>query len=53
MERLLQSIGPNGGDMHVSGAEIDGTEASGYNSRRERVEIEVDDYDEQGGEQEE
>jgi len=37
---------PNGGDMTVSGAEIsDDGEATGYNSRGETVQIEIDDYE--------
>ena len=34
---------PNGGDMTVDGAEIDDSEASGYNSRGDYVDIEIDD----------
>ena len=34
---------PNGGDMSVDGAELDGTSASGINSRGDTVDIEVDD----------
>lgn len=37
---------PNGGDMSVSGAEIDDGEADGYNSRGDSVHVEVDDYEE-------
>lgn len=33
---------PNGGDMTVDGAEIDGGEASGYNSRGDYINIEID-----------
>ena len=33
---------PNGGNMTVSGADLDGREASGYNSRGESVDIELD-----------
>ncbi|MFA5315839.1 MAG: hypothetical protein WC369_00235 [Dehalococcoidales bacterium] len=41
---------PNGGNMSVSGAELDGGEASGTNSRGDRVDIEIDDYDAGGDE---
>ena len=41
---------PNGGDMHVDGAEIQNGEASGYNSRGESVSVELDDDNEQGDE---
>jgi hypothetical protein len=34
---------PNGGDMHVSGAELDGTGASGSNSRGDSIQVEIDD----------
>ena len=44
---------PNGGDMHVDGAEIQNGEASGYNSRGESVSVELDDDDNQGDEDEE
>lgn len=33
---------PNGGDMHVYGADISNGEAQGYNSRGDMVQIEVD-----------
>lgn len=33
---------PNGGNMSVRGADIDGREASGVNSRGDRVQIEID-----------
>lgn len=33
---------PNGGNMSVNGAEIEDNEASGYNSRGDYVEIEID-----------
>jgi len=35
---------PNGGDMTVSGAEISGGEATGFNSRGDSVSVELDDY---------
>lgn len=44
---------PNGGDMTVSGAEISGGEASGYNSHGDKVDISIDDYDDNSGEGEE
>src|SRR3954451_8639767 len=34
---------PNGGDMSVDGADLDGTTASGINSRGDSIDIEVDD----------
>ena len=34
---------PNGGNMSVSGAELENGEASGTNSRGEAVDIEIDD----------
>ncbi len=37
---------PNGGDMHVYGADITGGEAQGWNSRDESVSIEIADYPE-------
>lgn len=36
---------PNGGNMSVSGAELENGEASGTNSRGESVDIEIEDYD--------
>lgn len=33
---------PNGGDMSVSGADLDDSEASGWNSRGDSVHIEID-----------
>jgi hypothetical protein len=45
---------PNGGDMTVSGAEIsDDGEATGYNSRGETVQIEIEDYESESEETEE
>lgn len=44
---------PNGGDMTVSGAEISGGEASGYNSKGDTVGILIDDYNDDSGEGEE
>jgi hypothetical protein len=35
---------PNGGNMSVRGADIYDGSASGYNSRGDRVNIEIDDY---------
>ena len=35
---------PNGGDMTVSGADISGGEAVGFNSRGESVQIELEGY---------
>jgi len=43
----------NGGDMTVSGAEISGGEASGYNSKGDTVDISIDDYNDDSGEGEE
>ncbi len=37
---------PNGGDMHVYGAEISDGEASGTNSRGDSVQITLDSYEE-------
>ena len=34
---------PNGGNMTVNGAEVDDMEASGYNSRGDWVQIEIED----------
>ncbi len=34
---------PNGGDMNVYGTDIDDGEASGYNSRGDYIDIEIDD----------
>jgi hypothetical protein len=34
---------PNGGNMHVMGADLDDTEASGTNSRGDLVDVEIDD----------
>ncbi len=42
---------PNGGDMHVYGAEIENGEASGYNSRGESISIAVDGYEPEGDEE--
>ncbi|MBI4355879.1 MAG: hypothetical protein HY597_05500 [Candidatus Omnitrophica bacterium] len=42
---------PNGGDMHVYGAEIADSEAQGWNSRDESVSIEIDDYPEASDEE--
>jgi len=37
---------PNGGDMHVHGADVDSEgEASGYNSRGDRIEVAIDNYE--------
>ena len=36
---------PNGGNMNVYGAAIEDGQASGYNSRGESVDIELDDYE--------
>lgn len=38
---------PNGGDMTVSGADIDDGEASGINSRGDSVQIEIEGYEEE------
>jgi len=38
---------PNGGDMTVSGADIIERSASGFNSRGESVDIEIDGYDDE------
>ena len=35
---------PNGGNMHVYGADVSGGEASGYNSRGDSIDISIDDY---------
>ena len=35
---------PNGGDMSLTGADIDGGEATGWNSKGDTVQIELDDY---------
>ena len=42
---------PNGGNMTVSGAEISGGEASGYNSRGESVDISIDGYNDSSEEE--
>src|SRR4051794_1509828 len=34
---------PNGGDVNVDGADLDGTGASGTDSRGDRVDIEIED----------
>ncbi len=46
---------PNGGNMHVEGAEIENGEATGTNSRGDSVQIQIDDseYSEDGAESEE
>jgi hypothetical protein len=46
---------PNGGNMHVNGAEIENGEATGTNSRGDSVKIQIDDseYSEDGVESEE
>lgn len=33
---------PNGGNMSVDGASLDGIEASGYNSRGDNIDIQID-----------
>lgn len=33
---------PNGGRMHMYGADIEGSEATGYNSDGNRIQIEID-----------
>lgn len=43
---------PNGGNMHVYGADVSGGEASGYNSRGDSVDISIDDYNDDSGEEE-
>jgi len=42
---------PNGGNMHLYGAEIDGDEASGYDSRGNKVKVELDDLHDQEDQQ--
>ncbi len=42
---------PNGGDMSVSGAYLDGYTADGSNSRGDSVQIEIDDYSYDAGEE--
>lgn len=39
---VSQVYWPNGGDMNVYGADIDGSEASGFNSRGDFIDIEID-----------
>jgi hypothetical protein len=37
---------PNGGEMHVHGADLDSDgETSGYNSRGDWIQVEIDNYD--------
>jgi hypothetical protein len=42
---------PNGGDMSVSGADIDDGEAAGINSRGDAVNISIEDYKDKSNEE--
>lgn len=45
-DEVTQVHWPNGGNMHLHGADLDETgDATGYNSNGERISINVDDYE--------